>query len=341
MSNTELSLFCEQLSLTLSAGISATEGIRILLEESEKRQEKELLTDILEHLENYETLYDSLKATGLFPDYMLNMMRIGEETGTLDEVTASLSAHYEREEAITKSIKDAITYPIIMAAMMVVVILVLLVKVMPIFNQVYIQLGTELTGISRVLLTIGQVISRYSIPIVVAAAAVITFILIMSRSKKGRELSLKLAYKTGISRQTYDDIAAMRFAGGMTLTMRSGLDADRSLELVEALNDNPYFSKKISVCKDKMQEGADFTDAIFDAGIFSGSYARMITIGAKAGSLEQVMEKISSLYQDRIDTRFNNRLAKLEPTIVIVMSLIVGCILLSVMLPLMGIMSSI
>lgn len=113
------------------------------------------------------------------------------------------------------------------------------------------------------------------------------------------------------------------------------------MELVNSLNDDPLFQEKIDLCQKKVDEGTDLSQALFTSGMFTGVYARMASIGSKTGSMDQVMEQIASLYQEDIDTRMNNILAVLEPTLVILLSLIVGVILLSVMLPLMGIMSSI
>jgi len=127
----------------------------------------------------------------------------------------------------------------------------------------------------------------------------------------------------------------------MALTLSSGLNPERSMELVNALNDDPVFQEKIDLCQNKLEEGCDLSQALFTSGMFTGVYARMASIGSKTGTMDQVMEQIARLYQEDIDTRMNNMLAVLEPTLVIALSLIVGVILLSVMFPLMGIMSSI
>ena len=341
LSNTELSLFSEQLAVTLSAGIPAAEGIRILLEEADSKQEKELLSLITEHLDLGESLYDSLKAAGLFPEYMINMTRLGEETGTLDEVMATLSLHYEREENIKRSIKNAVIYPAVMAGMMLAVIIVLIVMVMPLFSQVYIQLGSELSGIPKLLLDIGSVISDHAVLIFVAVVLIIVLVFWLLHSETGSRIRMALAYKTGVTGKMFDDAAALRFADGMAIGLRSGLDENVCLELAGSLNDNPYFQKKLDACKEKTQDGEELASAMFSSGIFSGSYARMITIGAKSGSLDIVMERIADLYQDSIDSRLESSLSKIEPTLVVVLSLAVGCILLSVMLPLMGLMASI
>ena len=339
-SNMEISAFCGQISLILKSGISSMEGITIMLEDAASGEEKAILEQILEQMQESGSLCQALTESGLFPSYMLHMVEIGEETGTLDEVMESLSVHYEQEENISKSIKNAVTYPMIMGGMMVVVIIVLLVKVMPIFNQVFIQLGTEMTGFSRMLMDLGNIINRYSIALIVLLLAAAGAIVFCTRTKKGREFFRTAGYRLKFIRPIYEEIAACRFASGMALTLRSGLNPERSMELVHALSDDPFFLLKLNTCQEHVDNGEDLSEALHAAGIFSGVYARMASIGSKTGSMDQVMSRLAKLYQDDIDSRMNNALAVLEPTLVIVLSLIVGVILLSVMLPLTGIMSS-
>lgn len=311
-----------------------------MMEDASAEEEKKILEFILERMQETGNLYDSLSETELFPPYMLHMVEIGEETGTLDEVMEALSNHYDREDAIGKSIKNAVTYPMIMAGMMVAVIIVLLVKVMPIFNQVFVQLGTEMTGFSRMLMELGNAINRYSIALVALLIVIVALILYCTRTKNGRSFSRRLGYHLNFIRLVYEEIAACRFASGMALTLSSGLNPERSMELVSALNDDPLFQEKLQNCRKKVDEGIDLSKALHETGMFTGIYSRMASIGSKTGSMDQVMNRIAVLYQDDIDNRMNNALAVLEPTLVIALSLIVGVILLSVMLPLMGIMSS-
>ena len=339
-SNIELSSFCGQTALILKSGISVTEGLSIMLEDAASPEEKEILERLLEGMQETGQLYQAMERTEIYPSYMIHMVQIGEETGTLDEVMESLQNHYEREDSISKSIRNSITYPMIMTGMMAVVIIVLLVKVMPIFNQVFIQLGTEMTGFSRVLMDMGTIINRYAIVFIVILAAIACLAIFGTRTAGGRAMVQKLGYKLRFTRVIYEELAACRFASGMALTLSSGLNPDRSMELVHSLNDDPVFQKKLDRCQNEINDGKDLSQALFTSGMFTGIYARMASIGSKTGSMDQVMEQIAELYQDDIDTRMNNVLAVLEPTLVILLSLIVGVILLSVMLPLMGIMSS-
>lgn len=340
-SNMELSSFCGQMALILKSGISATEGLDIMLEDASSEEEKAVLHALLDDMTESGSLPHAFESVHLFPSYMIHMTAIGEETGTLDDVMAALQSHYEREADISRTIKSAVTYPMVMIGMMVFVIIVLLVKVMPVFQQVFVQLGTEMTGVSRALMNMGNLISQYAVFLSVLLLAIVVFGFYAVRTASGRALSRKLGYHIRPIRKIYEEIAACRFASGMALTLSSGLNPDRSMELVCALIDDPFFLQKLDTCTEKLSSGEELASALFSSGIFTDMYARMASIGSKTGAMDQVMSQISSLYQDEIDTRMNNALAILEPTLVVALSLIVGIILLSVMLPLMGIMSGI
>lgn len=339
-SNTELSSFCGQMALILKAGISSMEGLQIMLEDATSSEETEILKQLLDQLQQSGCLYQALEASAVFPSYLVHMVEIGEETGTLDDVMEALRSHYEREHLIQKSIQSSITYPMIMIGMMIVVIVVLLMKVMPIFNQVFLQLGSEMTGFSRSLLHLGELFNRYAV-FFIALLVVITGVILWGwKTTSGKRCFQKLASKIPFTRNLSQSMAACRFASGMALTLRSGLHPERSMELVSILNEDAEFQKKLNSCYQSINSGNDLADSLQNSNIFAGIYARMAFIGEKTGSLDQVMEEIADQYQDEIDTRMNHLLSIIEPTLVVSLSLIVGIILLSVMLPLMGIMSS-
>lgn len=339
-SNAEVAAFCDQVAVILKSGISSLEGITIMLENTDSTEEKVILKEILQLMRKTGSFNTALAGTEMFPQYMVNMVTIGEETGKLDEVMESLAIHYEREDQLIRSIRNTISYPLIMAGMMVVVIIVLLVKIMPIFNQVFIQLGAEMTGFSKALMDIGSAINNYSIALIVLLLFLILAAVLAVKTEGGRRLTRALAYKFRGTRLIFENTAACRFAGAMALTLSSGLHPDRSMELVEALNDDPRFIAKLEACKSRLAEGEEISKALHETGIFSGVYARMASVGHKTGSMDKTMGRIADLCRDEIDNRMNNILAVLEPTLVIALSVIVGIILLSVMFPLMGIMST-
>ncbi len=187
-SNMEAASFCSQMALILKSGISSIEGITLMMEDAGQEDEKKLLSQIQETLMQTGSLYESLEQTNVFPDYLLHMVQLGEQTGKLDDVMDSLARYYEKEASLAQTIKNAVTYPLVMLVMMVLVILVLITKVMPVFNQVFGQLGTEMTGFSRIVLNIGTFINRNFILFAILVVALIAFAVYIARFSGGQKL---------------------------------------------------------------------------------------------------------------------------------------------------------
>lgn len=340
LSYLELSYFCGQMALILKSGISSIEGVEMMEDDFSTGADRQIIDIILETVHLTGQLSVGLAATEAFPDYMIHMVAIGEETGNLDEVMEALEEHYSREEQLRQSIQSAVTYPLIMSGMIIAVIIILLVRVMPIFNQVFRQLGTEMTGFAAGLMAASNFISTYALLFVILLAVIIVFVFFCVKTDAGKALSRKFTRQFKATRELNDRIASCRFADGMSLILRSGLSPDRGFDLVAELNEDKDFAKKLDKCRAKMSEGISLSDALHETDIFTGVYSRLTSIGNKTGSLDQVMGQIATLYQDEIDTKISNRLAVLEPALIVVLSVVVGVILLSVMFPLLGIMAT-
>ncbi len=341
LNNREISSFCSQVAMLQQAGIAPAEGMSLLLSDVKTNDAKQIYQQIFDVCSKGETFYEGVKSCGLFPEYVLHMIRLGEESGNLDEVMASLARYYEREDEISDSIRSAISYPFIMIGMMFVVIIVLITKVLPIFNQVFIQLGSKMSGFSASLLALGNQINRYSIVFLGLLLLLFVFYLFSTKTPAGRRTTKKLFYRLPFLRNFYDSIASGRFASGMALTLSSGMDTYHSLDLVMQLVENQAMQEKVQKCKEFLLAGDNFSEAVNKAGIFSNFYSRMIAVGFRAGTIDTVMNQIADNYDRETTRKLASILSVLEPTLVIVLSLIVGLILLSVILPLMGIMSSI
>ena len=226
-----------------------------------------------------------------------------------------------------------------MIGMMLLVILILITRVMPVFQQVFRQLGREMSGLSKGILLLGEACSRYAAVFVILLAVVIVLALYLTRTKKGRIHLAHLGQHLKFTRDISEKMAAGRFAGGMALALKSGLTPERGLEFSENLIENEKFLNKIISCKKLVEEGTELSEAFHQTKIFSGMYARMVSIAGKTGSLDEVMGQIADQYSEEADAKIVSFIAALEPTLVIVLSVIVGVILLSVMLPLLGIMA--
>ena len=319
--------------MVVAAGMPTYYGISLLRDDAADEETRELLQDIYLPMEMGGTLHEALKSTGAFPDYMVHMIELGEETGRLEEVLRSLSAYYEREASIRANIKHAITYPVIMTVMMLAVIVVLITKVLPVFSQIYEELGSELTGVARSLMNFSNLLNKYLFVLVILVVILLFAALILAKTSLGR-----LLFQGGNFAMT---ISASRFANSMYLALASGLDTDQGLSLAKQLVNNPHMEARIEKCQEHIKHGESFGEALVRAGIFSPIYSSWISIGYRTGSMDDVMMRIGKAYEQDSEDKINRFMSILEPTLVIVLSVLIGMILLSFLLPLLGIMSSI
>ena len=340
LNNSEMALFCDQMGMIIEAGISPGDGISIMLEDTEDKDGREILKIIGDSCEKGDSFFKAVSLSEVFPKYALNMIEIGEKSGKLEEVMKSLAFHYNREKNISESIKNAVTYPFLIIMMMLAVILVLIIKVLPIFNDVFIQLGSELTGLAGKMMNIGNVIGKYAIVIVCVSAALFILCFVFTKIETGRKLLNKIMNGIAGNGKINEAVAAGRFAAAMSLTISAGLDMEDSLDMVSDLVDDSKMKSKILKCKEIMNSGQSFSNALFKAGIFTNVYARMMLIGSKTGSTERALEDIAEGYEEQVNERINKMISVLEPTLVIILSLVVCLILMSVMLPLMAIMTT-
>ena len=332
LTNLEIASFCSEMAMILKSGISSLEGVDLLREDAQTKAEKELLDEIYQSVMDTGRLDQALEETKVFPEYLIRMTQIGEETGTLDEVMESLAEHYDREEAIRRSVRSAISYPLLMIGMMLVIIIILMTKVMPVFGQ-------EMTGFSRGILLAGNALSRYSAVFAVLLAVIVCAGIYFTKTESGRKKLYHIGSGFAFSRELKDKLSACRFAGGMSLALKSGLTPEQGMEFSENLIEDDDFRKKVAECKADMEKGTDIAEALVKAGIFTGVYARMTSIAGKAGMMDEMMGRIADECEEEVDEKLSSMIAVLEPTLVIILSVIVGTILLSVMLPLLEIMS--
>ena len=339
LNNRELFQFCEQFSIILRSGMSAIEGLAILNDDSQTERGKEILTFLYKDMEESGSLAHAMEQSGAFPASAAAYVRTGEETGCLDEVMKGLSAFYAKEIQITDQIQNAVAYPLVMLGMMTAVIVILLVKVLPVFRQVFRQLGLEMSWISGALLGIGETLSRYSTAFLVLLAAMIGFILFLVLHPKGQELIRKIVCRFPGMKEIPVNLDYSRLCQCISLGIRSGLSPELCVELAGAVVTQTEIREKLASIQKQLAEGYGFTEAITESGLFKAMELRLISLGFQAGASDEVMEKLAEQYEEKSTDSVSHIVSILEPTIVIVLSILVGLVLLSVMMPLLGLLS--
>jgi type IV pilus assembly protein PilC len=337
----ELSLFCYHMGLILKSGIPMVEGIQLLSEEITDIRIKKALEVMYEDIKNGVDYHVALSKHKIFPQYMISICKIGEITGTLDNVMDHLSKYYEKEDKLKRKLMSAVTYPAILLALMSCVILLLILKILPMFNDILNSVGGEMPQVTKVLLGASLFIKRYMIILaaLIIVAAVGLYYLI--RTTKGRIALDKFKLEFPPIKAVFQKLAAARFSMGMSLMLKSGIDSGEALEMAQTIVENSYVAQKIKECKDLVDNGLDTASAFSKIGVFPSLFIRMINIGYKTGELDNTMSRVSEIYDNEVDNALQKAATAIEPLLVIILSVVIGVILLTVMLPLINIMSSI
>lgn len=334
----ELKDFSLQVSMYLESGISLDEGLRAMSEDSDKDWEKELLKDMADEIELGEPLHvvmdmQNKKASeDYFPKYMVKMAKLGQKTGNLSSIMQGLSEYYNKEYILINNIRNAVTYPIIMVFMLLTVLGFLFLKVIPVFKGVYESLGAELSTVIEQGITIGGYISVFLL--VVGVLTVVVGIVIYFKKDNSKVLD-KIKSKSKLAQF----IGYQRLASVLHMTLKSGIEFEKGLELANELVNNKEIEYKIKKAKEELENGKGYYESLKEANLFKSGYGQLIKTGAKSGHLDQVMLNISDSYNEEIETRIDNMVSRLEPTIIVILAIGVGMVLFSVMLPLASVLA--
>ncbi len=337
----ELSAFCMQISFLLAAGISIDGGLSVIAEDAITVKEKEMLLRMSEEVAAGHSFASALEKAAEFPPYVIKMGNIGQETGTLEVTMKSLADYYEKEHSLAQTLKNAITYPIIMVFMLVAVLFVILTKVMPVFEDVYEQLGAELSPITITAVQVGSIVSGIILVAILLLGAASLMALLFSRKSgnlKSAERAISFIKEKSL---IADSMAKRRFAAILATSIKSGIDTDRAIDLAADLIVQKKTNKKIRKVNDELEKGATLYEALKAGNIFSGLDMQMIKVGSRSGKLDTVFKELSVKYEREVDQAIDSMIGRFEPTMVVILAVVVGLILLAVMMPLVGIMAAI
>ena len=337
----DIAALSRELALLLHAGAGVADGLALLAEEEPRERRKAMLHALAEAMDGGAPLSKALTDTGRYPAYVTGLIAMGEQTGKLEDALNALAAYYERRQRTENRVRRALTYPSVLLVLMLVIIVVLLAKVLPVFDQVYASLGGSLTGLGGALLGAGRALDAAMPVLCVLLGSIIVFAAAFFRFDGFRNRLLAAWRKShgdkGVSRRMND----ARFAQALAMGLQSGLPLEDALELVASLTDVPAAAARCTACREKLEQGEALTKALHDTGVLPASACRLLALGARSGTEDTVMADIAERLSRDADEALDRRMARIEPTLVLLTSLLVGVILLSVMLPLTHIMSAI
>ena len=341
LSYLEIVSLCRGAALLFRAGVGIGDGLFLLAEE-ETGPLREMLRRMGTTVDGGAPLSQAMSEEGCFPAYVTGLVRLGEEAGRLEECLQALAGYYETRERTDRQVRSALLYPSVLMLMMLAVIGVLLVQVLPVFDRVYASLGSRLTGLADGLLRLGQALSAAMPLLCVLLAAAVTVLLLFAGSDRFRQWIVAIWKKRWGDRGVSRKLLEARFAHALSVGLRSGLADEDAVELAAGLmEDVPAAAERCRSCGARVAKGESLSAVLQDTGMLPFAACRMLELGLRSGSGDRVMEEISGRLELEAADALENRVAQVEPAMVLSASLLVGVILLSVMLPLMNIMSAI
>jgi type IV pilus assembly protein PilC len=337
----EISLFCDQIAMFLNGGIPIHEGIHILYGEMEDNRTKERMKIILNNLNQNYSFCHSLEETKAFPEYMMSMVRIGEATGKLEEIMRSLSIYYERESIIKSNIRSAIIYPIVLFTIMATIMLVLVFKILPFFESMFLELNAEVANATESIMDFGVTLGRTA---AIAMAILLVVILLLGlwyQTKQGEHILNQLSEKLKLLRNLANLMATGKFVSSMALLISSGMEHEEAMMLASKTSSNRELRQKVLKCKELIRGKMPFETALRKAELIVGMEARMLSVSAKSGLMDTALTKLGEQFDRKITVALNKKVMFIEMCLSIMLTLIIGIVLISVMMPLISMLSSI
>ena len=340
LSSAELSNFCGQVALILEAGLPLYDGMETLAGADKASENADIYVSASKGVTETGSLYEALKEDNRWPKYLVEMVRIGEQSGHLDQVMRGLEDYYAREERIRSSISSAVTYPLVLGIMLVVIVGILLWKVLPVFRRVLSSMGVGMSESGSAMMRLGAAVGWIILALVAVVVIAVVVGVVLMRTKH-RDKVLNLVQKMMPSmKQLNDKLSASRVASVLSMMLSGGFHTGEALEMTSAVLDDKEAADKVKAIRDSLEAGKTFSDAVTETGLFDELHNRMIAMGSATGKEDQVLGKLASLYEEQVEDGITRLVSIIEPTLVALLSIVIGAVLLSVMLPMAGILSS-
>lgn len=339
LSAQELAVFFDSIAMLMRAGIIAGEAPGIIAADMENGRLQKACVQLDSLLSTGQecTVSGAMATSGVFTAYSIEMMRLGEISGRMDTTSQLLSSFYRRQDIVGENVKGAIIGPLLLLLLMSVVLLFLVFRVMPVFESVFESLGAVAGGNMAVAVLVSRVslaaVGMLLLGIVIGAA--LFFI------PATRNFALAVGKIFPPIRRIEYYFSASNFTQGLSMLLASGISGSEALGKTAGLVRNANISKHLPACQKMVESGEDIGKALVESGVLTGFEAKVLLSAARAGQTDLVMGRLAAHYAQQADAQLESLLAIIEPALVGVLSVAIGIILLSIMLPLTGIMSTI
>lgn len=331
-------IFCRQLATMIDAGLPLVQGLEAL---EEQQAQNKLFADIIravkEDVEGGKSLSDALeKHPRTFSSLIVNLVRAGENSGTLAEIMDRIAKYLESARTLQKKVKAAMMYPVVVSIMAIVITIVLLVKVIPVFGTIYSSFGADLPLPTMILLKASDVLRKY-LPLAIASVVGIGLALRgFYRTDRGRLKVDRLKFRVPVFGDLIKKVVLSRFSRTLATLVRSGVPILRSLDIVGKTAGNYAMELAVVNAAQKVKGGESIASPLEETGMFPPMVVRMISVGEKTGRVDTMLEKIADFYDDEVDAAVAALTSMLEPLLMLFLGGSIGGLVIAMYLPIFG-----
>lgn len=343
LSEEQISVFCRSLAMMLRSGVTMQEAVELFVQDGDDASP--LLHSTAQQMEKAlgegRSFAQTARDTGAFPEYALGVFSMAELSGRLDEVLDRLADYYDRQHALNERLRSTLTYPVALLLMMCGVLSVLVFSVLPMFVRVYNSLTGSLAASSYAYVLAASLIGRVSLVLAVAVSAVLLVLTVMLHTQKGREKLNGPMERSRFTRKAARQLAVSQMADTVSTMLASGAEEDSALEQCIRQTSHTGLRTSLQACRSDMQQGTGMAQAFLRHKVLPPLYARMLQGGSESGSLPAAMESVALRMGQEAENALCRLIDDIEPVLIGFLTVSVGFTLLSVMLPLLGILSAV
>jgi general secretion pathway protein F len=332
----DVAVMTRQLATLIGAGIPLVESLTALVEQVDKERLKKVLSRVRERVNEGASLADAMADhPRIFPPLYVNMIRAGESSGTLDIVLARLADFTEYQVRLRSKVMGAMTYPIIMVFVGILIVAILFVVVVPKITKIFDRLQTSLPIPTQILIGLSNFVKNWWWLILLVAVGGTVLLVRYFRTPEGREKWDRFVLRVPVFGPLLRMIAIARFTRTLSTLLSSGVPVLTALDIVKNVLNNKILEKVVEESRVSIQEGESIAAPLKRSKQFPPLVTHMIAIGEKSGELENMLSNVASAYEQQVDGKINTLTSLLEPVMIVCMGGVVGFIVFSILLPIL------
>ena len=324
-------IFSRQLSTLLKAGMPLLTAVNDIIEQIENKHFRNIVSDVRDKLEGGSSFSNALSRHSVFSEMYINMVRVGENLGSLDHVMERLAEISEKNNIIKNKIRAALYYPVFMFCFAIIIVIFLMVKVIPTIAEMFRDQQRELPLPTKIVIFLSDFLSSYWFIIPLIIIGLIWLYRRYSATASGRRRIDGIKLKLPL----YKKMLVLRFTQNLGILLSNKVDIIKSFEIVQKIVTNVIVEEKIGDASKKIREGSIVSQALKQSDFLPKLVIGMIAAGESGDNLDDMLVKIGNLYEVELDLTISSFTSLIEPLIIIFMGIIIGIIVISVMLPIM------